>query len=150
MEIHEVLPAEAPLKLLLEADPSLEKINAYLPRSRCFVAHIEGKVVGTYVVLLIASEVYELMSIAVCSEQRKKGIGSKLLRHAVATVRGFGAQRIEVGTGIFGYQLAFYQKEGFRVFAVEREFFLMNYEKPIYEKGIQHKDLLRLALDFKP
>ncbi|MBN1779863.1 GNAT family N-acetyltransferase, partial [bacterium] len=64
------------------------------------------------------------------------------------TVHDMGARRLEVGTGTFGYQLAWYQREGFRVFAIERDFFLVNYEEPIYENGIQLKDMLRLAVDY--
>ena len=47
----------------------------------------------------------------------------------------------------FGYQLAWYQREGFRVFAIERDFFLENYPEPIYEQGIQLKDMLRLVVE---
>lgn len=148
MQIREVPPTEVPLEILLEADPSLEKINAYLHRSRCFVAKIEDKPVGAYVVLLISPGVYELMSIAVSPNYQQKGIGAKLLKCAVAAVRDWGARRLEVGTGTFGYQLAFYQREGFRAFALERDFFLKNYKDPIYENGIRHKDRLRLAVDY--
>ena len=150
MEIQEVPYTEAPIELLLEADASVEKIHAYLPRSRCFVAILHGKPVGAYVVQRIAPAVYELMSIAVSPEYQRKGIGSKLLKHAVATVHDMGARRFEVGTGTFGYQLTYYQREGFRVFAVERDFFLVNYDEPIYEHGIQLKDMLRLAVDYSP
>lgn len=88
------------------------------------------------------------MSIAVSPEHQRKGIGSELLKHAVTTVRNLGALRLEVGTGTFGYQLAYYQREGFRVFAIEKDFFLVNYKEPIYENGIQLKDMLRLAVDY--
>ncbi|CDI94197.1 IAA acetyltransferase [Pseudomonas aeruginosa PA38182] len=54
--------------------------------------------------------------------------------------------RIELGTGTFGYQLAFYQRVGFRVDKVVKNYFLDNYDQPIYEMGIQHKDMLRLSL----
>lgn len=148
MEIQEVPNTEAPIELLLEADPSVDKIKAYLPASRCFAAILQGKPVGAYVVQCIAPAVYELMSIAVSPEYQRKGIGSKLLKHAVTTVHDMGARRLEVGTGTFGYQLAWYQREGFRVFAVERDFFLVNYEEPIYENNIQLKDMLRLAVDY--
>ena len=47
----------------------------------------------------------------------------------------------------FGYQLAWYQREGVRVYAVERDLFLADYEEPIYEEGIQLKDMLRLAVE---
>lgn len=58
------------------------------------------------------------------------------------------AARLEVGTGTFGHQLAFYQRLGFRVTHVDRGFFLDNYDAPIFEDGIQHKDMLRLTLDY--
>ena len=109
---------------------------------------LQGKPVGAYVVQGIAPGVYELMSIAVSPEHQRQGIGSALLKHAIATVHDMGARRLEVGTGTFGYQLAWYQREGFRVFAVERDFFLNNYTEPIYENGIQLKDMLRLAVDY--
>jgi ribosomal protein S18 acetylase RimI-like enzyme len=148
VEIQEVPYAEAPLELLLEADPSVEKIQGYLPSSRCFVAIVDGKPVGAYVVQPIGPAVYELMSIAVSPDHQQMGIGSKLLEHVVTTVRDMGARRLEVGTGSFGYQLTWYQRAGFRVFAVARDFFLDNYDEPIYENGIQLKDMLRLAVDY--
>lgn len=148
MEIKQVPNTKAPIELLLQADPSVEKIKAYLPRSKCFVAMLKGEPVGAYVVQCIAPKVYELMSIAVLPEHQRKGIGSELLKHAVTTVRNMGARRLEVGTGTFGYQLAYYQREGFRVVAIEKDFFLVNYKEPIYENGIQLKDMLRLAVDY--
>jgi ribosomal protein S18 acetylase RimI-like enzyme len=140
---------EAPIELLLEADPSREKLDAYLPHSICFVAKRHETLVGAYVVQGITPGIYELMSIAVEPKRQRNGIGTILLKHAVETVGNLGARRLEVGTGSFGYQLAWYQREGFRVFAVERNFFLENYPEPIYEHGIQLKDMLRLAVEYK-
>ena len=149
MVIQEVPNTKAPIKLLLEADPSVEKMKAYLPRSKCFVAMLRGKPVGAYVVQRMDPGIYELMSIAVSPEQQRKGIGTILLKHAVATFGDLDARRLEVGTGSFGYQLAWYQREGFRVFAVDRDFFLEHYPEPIYEQGIQLKDMLRLAVEYE-
>jgi ribosomal protein S18 acetylase RimI-like enzyme len=148
LQIREIPPPDAPLELLLEADPALEKINEYLPRSRCFVAFLDDRPAGAYVVMPIAPGVYELMNIAVAPEAQQKGVGSKLLAHAIAAVRELGARRLELGTGAFGYQLAFYQRAGFRVVAVERDYFLKNYAAPLYENGIRHRDRLKLALDY--
>lgn len=148
VRIAEISPDEAPLDLLLEADPSPEKVRGYLHDSRCFTAAVDGHTVGVYVVAAIAADVYELLNIAVAPEHQQKGIGVRLLNHAVATVRAFGARRLEVGTGSFGYQLAFYQKAGFRVSAIDKDFFLKNYAEPIYEGGIQLKDMVRLAVEY--
>ena len=148
MDIQEVAYTEAPRELLLEADPSQEKLNAYLPHSTCFVAKRRSALLGAYAVQEITPGIYELMSIAVSPGHQRKGIGTILLKHAMATARDLGARRLEVGTGSFGYQLAWYQREGFRVVAVERDFFLEQYPEPIYEHGIQLKDMLRLAVEY--
>ena len=149
MVIEKIPYTEAPIALLLEADPSREKLNAYLPHSSCFVTKRQGTPVGAYVVQGIAPEIYELMSIAVAPELQQKGIGTALLKHAITTVGELGARRLELGTGTFGYQLAWYQRHGFRVFAIDRDFFLKNYPEPIFELGIQLKDMLRLVVEYE-
>ncbi|EPC03074.1 IAA acetyltransferase [Litchfieldella anticariensis FP35 = DSM 16096] len=148
MLIKPVPSAKAPLDLLLEADPSVDKIRRYLENSSCYVATIGNKTVGAYVIQPIMDGVFELMNIAVAPAHQGKGIGAKLLEHAVKKARELGAGRLELGTGTFGYQLAFYQRAGFRAVAVERDHFLTHYDEPIYENGIQYKDRLRLALEF--
>lgn len=148
MLINEVPPSEAPMDLLLLADPSVEKINGYLPVSRCFVACFQGALAGVCVVKPGAANVYELMSIAVAPAEQQHGIGTQLLKYVIAAVGQAGAERLEVGTGTFGYQLAFYQRHGFRVTGVDRDFFLSNYAEPIFEAGIQLKDMLRLSLEY--
>ena len=46
LRIDEVLPSEAPMDLLLLADPSENAIKKYLNQSRCFVAYDEDAVVA--------------------------------------------------------------------------------------------------------
>lgn len=59
----------------------------------------------------------EIMNIAVAEHLQGKGIGKKLLRHAVETAKGYGMSKLEVGTGNSSVsQLALYQKCGFRIF----------------------------------
>jgi len=88
-----------------------------------------------------------LMNIAVSPSTQRNGIGAQLLKYVIEIARESGAQRLEVGTGTFGYQLTFYQRQGFRVERIDKDFFLKNYPEPIIENGIQHKDMLRLALE---
>jgi ribosomal protein S18 acetylase RimI-like enzyme len=147
MEIIETAAADIPLELLLEADPSVHRIQTYLPLSRCFVALVNGEILGTYVVRRMEERTFELMNIAVRKDHRGRGIGKAMLEHMIETLRVAGAERLEVGTGTFGYQLTLYQKVGFRALSVERDHFLKHYDEPIFEFGMQHKDLLRLGLD---
>ena len=146
MKISEVDYKELPLSLLLEADPSEQKIGKYLPRSICFVAREKEEAVGVCAVLPLGEHVYELMNIAVGPKQ--KGIGTQLLSSVIVSVKAMGARKLLVGTGTFGYQLAFYQRAGFRVISVDQDFFLRNYDEAIFEDGIQHKDMLKLEIEF--
>ena len=146
--IREVPADEVPVELLLLADPSEDKIRSYLCRSTCFVASTDGGVVGVCAVEPREPGTYELMSIAVRPEEQRRGIGSALLRTVIDHFRRKGADRLEVGTGSFGYQLAFYQRHGFRVTRIERDFFVENYDEPIFEEGIRLRDMLRLAITY--
>ncbi|ARU05213.1 GNAT family N-acetyltransferase [Comamonas serinivorans] len=136
------------MRLLLLADPSEDKVRSYLPRSKCFVASCGGVVVGACVVQPLGAAAYELMSIAIQPAHQKSGYGAALLQWVIDFFRKSGASQIEVGTGTFGYQLAFYQRQGFRVTAIDHDFFVKNYPEPIFEDGIQLFDMLRLTLRY--
>ncbi|QXZ09086.1 GNAT family N-acetyltransferase [Comamonas sp. Y33R10-2] len=150
-------PAEAPWHLLLLADPSRARIKRYLPHSTCFAARHTtqftpsglGTLIGVCVLRPKDTEQkqWELMNIAVATAWQCNGIGSALLNRAIREMRERGAQQLEVGTGSFGDQLLFYQRLGFRVTDIEPDFFLHNYTTPLWERGVQHKDMLRLTLE---
>ena len=88
------------------------------------------------------------MNIAVRPTRQKAGHGTALLEWIIEHYRRLGAGRLEVGTGSFGYQLAFYQRQGFRVTRIEQDFFVEHYPEPIIEDGIRHMDMLRLTLSY--
>lgn len=144
--LYEVPSEQAPMALLLEADPSIALIAGYLRDGHCVVARLGEATVGVYVIKALTADTWELMNIAVAPEHRGQGIGALLLRHAIDQARQLGAQRLELGTGSFGHPLTFYQRAGFRVVAVEPDYFLTHYPEPLFESGLQHRDRLRLAL----
>jgi len=144
--LHSIPSVQAPLHLLLEADPSTELIAGYLHDCHCMVARLGEATVGVYLLKALGAETWELMNIAVAPEHQGRGIGALLLRHAIDQARQLGAKRLELGTGSFGHQLTFYQRAGFRVVAVEPDYFLTHYPEPLFENGLQHRDRLRLAL----
>ncbi len=148
LQIREIPPAEAPMELLLLADPSEDKIRSYLSESKCFVVSSGAAVVGACVVQPRGAGIHEVMSIAVHPSCQKSGYGSALLKWVIEFFRSAGARQLEVGTGTFGYQLAFYQRNGFRVSSIDQDFFVRNYPEPIFEDGIQLFDMLRLTLRF--
>lgn len=146
LKIVAVSPNEMPIPLLLEADPSEARIRQYLDTSLCYLALQSGVAVGVCVLGDVDDDTLELYNIAVSPEVQKQGIGTALLRHVIDDARGRGADRLVLGTGTFGYQLAFYQRAGFRVDAVIKNHFVENYDEPIFDSGVQLKDMLRLVL----
>ncbi|MCC6396898.1 MAG: GNAT family N-acetyltransferase [Bacteroidetes bacterium] len=136
------------MELLLLADPSEDKIRSYLPGSQCFIASLGAIVVGACVVQPRGPGTHELMSIAVHPDYQKSGYGTALLKWVIDFFRNTGARQLEVGTGTFGYQLAFYRRHGFRVTSIDHDFFVKNYPEPIFENGIQLVDMLRLTLRY--
>lgn len=148
LQVREIPATDVPMDLLLLADPSDDKVETYLSGSKCFAASSNGMLIGACVVQAIDSGVYELMNIAIQPGYQKAGYGTALLKWVIDFFRRSGAIQMEVGTGTFGYQLAFYQRHGFRVTSIDRDFFVRNYPAPIFENGIQHVDMLRLTLRY--
>lgn len=145
--IRKLQPDEAPpMDLLLLADPSRKIIEAYLTRAECFVMENQNQLIGTYILLPTRPETVELVNIAVQENFQNKGIGKQLIRHALERAKEQGFQTLEVGTGNSSIaQLAFYQKCGFRITGVDRDFFVKHYEEELMENGIPCRDMIRLS-----
>ena len=139
---------EAPMDLLLLADPSQALVEEYLHRGECFVAQTDEQIIGVYVLLPTRPGTVELVNIAVMETQQGRGIGKQLIQHAIRTAKSDGYITMKVGTGNSSIgQLALYQKCGFRITGVDRDFFIRHYTEEIFENGIQCRDMIRLSLD---
>lgn len=136
-----------PMELLLLADPSQELVEQYVSKGECYVLEVEQNIVGVYVLVVKKSNAAELMNIAVAEHMQGRGLGKRLVLHAIEASRQKGCSTIEVGTGNSSIdQLALYQKCGFRIVGVDTDFFVRNYTEEIYENGIQCRDMIRLAM----
>ncbi|MFP7478841.1 GNAT family N-acetyltransferase [Terribacillus saccharophilus] len=145
MNIRKLNPTETPpIDLLLEADPSKTKIESYLRHGSCFIAETNNHISGIYVMIPTSPDTAEVMNISVKEADQGKGIGKKLIHHAIEQARLQGYAYLEVGTANSSInQIAFYQKCGFRMTAIDHDFFLRHYEEPIFENGIQCRDMVR-------
>lgn len=146
LEIRSVAPEAVPLALLLDADPSERKVRGYLPRCACFAAFVADELVGACLVLPLGEGVAEIINLAVSPAHQGRGIGRRLLEHAIADATARGLRRLELGTGTFGHQLTLYQRVGFRAERVDRDFFVDHYDEPLFENGVRHRDMLRFGL----
>lgn len=146
MKIAIVTPEAAPMKLLTLADPSLRQIETYLAGSTIFVANEDESPVAVAVLKHTNGDA-ELWNLAVAEHRQRCGLGRELLAHVIQWARNSGAHRLVVGTGNSSFgAMAFYQKNGFRMQDVVRDFFL-GYEPPIVEDGIRCRDMILFSLD---
>lgn len=139
---------EIPYDLLLLADPSREMIDSYLPHSDLYVASESGNVLGVVVLFPLDRDTVEIKNLAVMPAHQGKGIGKWLLENSIVVAGQKHFKRLVIGTANSSlYQLALYQKVGFRVYSVRRYFFVDNYPEPIFENGMQAKDMVMLEYD---
>lgn len=137
-----------PMELLLLADPSKVIVEEYVNRGECFVAEREQQITGVYVLLPTRPETVELVNIAVAKKDQGKGMGKELVKDAIRRAKSKGYKTIEIGTGNSSIaQLSLYQKCGFRITGVDRDFFIRHYPEAIFENGIQCRDMVRLSQD---
>lgn len=135
---------EAPMDLLLLADPSYQRVKAYLNSGICVAYKEDDGIVGSYILVALDTERIELVNIAVKDSKQGVGIGKKLLNHAIAFATENHFKEMIVGTGNSSInQIAFYQTAGFRLVDVLFDFFSQDNEAPIYENGIWCRDMLR-------
>ncbi|WP_211746681.1 GNAT family N-acetyltransferase [Paenibacillus sp. Marseille-Q4541] len=145
--IRPLLKEEAvPYEILLLADPSKAVVDEYIDRGQVSVALVQDEPRGIVVLLHTRPETYEIVNLAVEEQWQGKGLGKALLRYAVQQAKDQGAKTVEIGTGNSSLdQLGFYQREGFRITGIDRDFFVRHYSEPIVENGIPCVDMLRLS-----
>jgi ribosomal protein S18 acetylase RimI-like enzyme len=139
---------QPPWNLLLLADPSKDLVSQYLGKGFCYVVESENEVrIGVIVLVPVSNHIIEIMNLAVDEFHQGKGLGTLLLKHGIQTAAEKGYSMVEIGTGNSSInQLALYQKVGFRITGIDHDFFIRNYEKPIFENGIQCRDMIRLSM----
>lgn len=133
-----------PYDLLLLADPSVVAINAYLSSGELYVMEQDHQVIGLYV-WVKDGDTLEIKNIAVHPSFQGKGLGKMLLQDATHRGRINGYRRLCIGTGNSSIaQLYLYQRQGFEMAAIIKDYFTANYQEPIYENGIQCRHMIML------
>lgn len=143
MEIREIKEGKKIyIELLLLADEEEKMVDKYLDRGQMFVLDDEG-IKAEYVVTQEGDNVIEIKNIAVYPKYQKKGYGKKLIEF-IETKYKNDFDIIRVGTGDSKLTVPFYENCGFRRSYCIKDFFVNNYENPIYEDGIRLKDMVYL------
>jgi len=139
---------DAPMDLLLLADPYEKLVTSYLDKGICYTAEMEGETVGVVLIMETKPQTIEVMNLAVKEEFQNKGIGKQLLLFVIDEIKKGNAKTIEIGTGNPGViQMLLYQKCGFRIVEIDFDFFRRNYPERIYANGIECRDMIRMRID---
>jgi GNAT superfamily N-acetyltransferase len=137
--------AVALLPILHDAEEDDRRILAALEDRACqaYAMVVAGEPVGAAVVRWPEPEVLYL---AVAAEHRGKGFGRVILTALQAELPLHG-RRLLVGTANCALDnIAFYQRCGFRMLAVERDHFAY-IQPPISENGIVMRDMIVFSYD---
>jgi ribosomal protein S18 acetylase RimI-like enzyme len=137
--------AFVPLLLLADAEP---QVRGYLHQGNLYALRgADGAPLGVTLVLPDAAEsgTAELRAVAIDPAQHNRGLGRRMLAGVLADLRARGVRRAVVGTSNAGIgQIAFYQKAGFRIWRIERDYFTpqKGYDPDDRENGLPHRDMI--------
>lgn len=126
-----------PFDLLLLADESIEVINQYIDICWVFGIYFHKTLVGVAALMPLSNRLVELKNIAISEAYQNNGFGRQTIDWLENFCRKMGYQEMLVGTGDASHgQMIFYQKLGFEMHSIRKNFFRANYPKPIYENGL--------------
>ena len=131
------------LDLLLLADEQESMIDKYLERGDLFALY-DGDLKSVCVVTRESDDECELKNIATYEKWHGNGYGSKLLLHIFSHYKG-KYTNMTVGTGDSPWILRFYEKNGFRISHRVKDFFIDNYDHPMFDNGVQLVDMIYLS-----
>ena len=129
------------LSLLLLADEQENMIDLYLDRGRMFVLSDNGRTIAECVVTDEGNGILEIKNLAVSPSVQGLGYGKAMIDYLYDKFRGQFSV-LQVGTGDSPLTVPFYEKCGFTRSHVIKNFFTENYDKPIFECGIQLVDMV--------
>ncbi len=137
---------DAYLPLLLLADDSESEVRGYYQKGDLYALDDETlRPLGVILAIPEPDGSVELKAVAVDAALHGRGIGGRMLAAVLADLKARGVKHVVVGTGNSGPGLlAFYQKAGFRLWKIERDFFTpaRGYPAGLEENGIPLRDMV--------
>lgn len=139
------------LPVLADAEEGEERVRATLldPACTAYASRVDTQLVGAAVVRWEEDEASEIVYIAVAPDVRGQGYGKQIIHFLQEELRKRQGHALLVGTANAALDnIAFYQKCGFRMFEIRRDYFSY-IQPPISEHGIVLRDMLvlRYALE---
>ncbi|HEY0754865.1 MAG TPA: GNAT family N-acetyltransferase [Ktedonobacteraceae bacterium] len=137
------------LPVLVDAEEVEERIRAALLDPACiaYASWSDDQFAGAAVVRWAQNETSEILYIAVVAALRGHGYGKQFIYALQEELRQRGEHTLLVGTANASLaNIAFYQKCGFRMFAIKRDYFAY-IQPPLAENGIVLRDMIVFRYD---
>jgi GNAT superfamily N-acetyltransferase len=142
---------DAYLPLFFLADDSVTQVQDYYQLGDLYALDLDtGKPMAIVLAIPVSDCSIELKAVAVDAKLHGQGIGKRILGAVLESLRSRRLRQVIVGTGNSSIgQLAFYQKAGFRLWTIERDFFSpkRGYREGIQENGIPLRDMVWMDLE---
>lgn len=135
------------LELLLLADEQESMVDKYLEDGDMFALY-EEDLKTICVVLKIDEETVEIKNIATYEKYQGLGYGKRMIEYIFDYYKE-EIKTILVGTGDSPLTIPFYKICGFEIYHRVKNFFVDNYDKPIFEDGKQLVDMVYLKKNLK-
>jgi ribosomal protein S18 acetylase RimI-like enzyme len=139
------------LPVLSDAEEGEERIRATLldPTCTAYASWLDSQLAGAVVLRWEEDEPSEIVYIAVAADLRGRGYGKQIIHFVLEESRRRGGHALLVGTANAALEnIAFYQKCGFRMFEIRRDYFAY-IQPPRAEHGIVLRDMLVLRYDLE-
>ncbi|MBU4540279.1 GNAT family N-acetyltransferase [uncultured Acetobacterium sp.] len=130
------------MDLLLIADEQISMIEKYLYRGDMFALR-DDDIRAICIITQEQPGIFEIKNIVTVPKYQRKGYGQNLISFIVDYYRKLGSE-LYVGTGDSPTILRFYERCGFVKSHVAKNFFIDNYDHPMYEDGQQLVDMIYL------
>jgi ribosomal protein S18 acetylase RimI-like enzyme len=145
---------DAYLSLFHLADDSADQVLSYYQTGTLFALEgPDGRPVGIVLAIGETDETVELKAVAIDESLHGQGLGTYMLLAVLDQLRARGVRRVVVGTSSSSVgQLAYYQKAGFRLARIERDFFTSErgYPDGLVENGIPVRDMVWMDQQLAP
>ena len=128
------------MDLLLLADEQENMIDRYIHRGKMFALY-DGEVKAVCIVTDEGDGDFELKNIATHPKYQRMGYGKELVRYLFEYYKELGTT-LYVGTGECAMTVGFYRSCGFIHSHSIRNFFVDNYDHPMFADGKQLVDMV--------
>jgi ribosomal protein S18 acetylase RimI-like enzyme len=146
-------PAREPWIPLLELADEPEPLRVYLQEGDLYaLSDPDGSPRAAILVIEDRPGVAELRAVAVAETAQGQGVGTVMIDAVLSLLAERGVRTAVVGTASSGVrQLGFYQRCGFRLSHVERDFFTAakGYPAGLIENGIAIRDMVWMDRDLR-